>query len=129
MYFQNVCLQVGLSRYSYCCTQSILENFCCFYSFMAAQVITTFFDLLSITQEPKINEQTINKKSMVGRFTFHISYLRSIFSLLLLTKEEVKKKIQKCSMAGWWQDDSIILYFIIVRFPKIYAILEYIHQL
>lgn len=32
-------------------------------------------------------------------------------------------------MAGWWQDDSIILYFIILRELKIYAILEYIHQL
>lgn len=103
IYFQNVCLQVGLSRYSYCCTQSILENFYCFYSFMAARVIATFFDLLSITQEPKINEQTINKKSIVGRFTFHVSYLRSISSLFL-TKEEVKENAEVFNgwlVAGW----------------------------
>ena len=67
---------------------------------MAAEVITTFFDLLSITQESKINEQTINKKSIVGRFTFHVSYLRSVSSLLFI-KEEVKK-ISKYSMAGLW---------------------------
>lgn len=60
---------------------------------MAARVITTFFDLLSITQEPKINEQTINKKSIVGRFTFHVSDLRSISSLFL-TKEEVKENVE-----------------------------------
>lgn len=97
---------------------------------MTAQVITTFFDLLSSTQEKKIriNEQTLNENSIVVIFTFNVSYLRSISSLLLLVEEEIRKN-QKYYIADLWWDDSVITYFIIMRSLKVYAIWECMHGL
>lgn len=69
---------------------------------MAAQVITTFFDLLSVPKKysnKKISEPSLNKNSKVVRFTFNITHLGFISSLLLLIEEEVKKKSE--ILYGW----------------------------
>lgn len=70
---------------------------------MAAQIITTFFYLFSVPKKysnKKISKPSLNKNSKVVRFTFNVSRLRFISSLLLLIEEEVKKKKLEI-LYGW----------------------------